>query len=84
MFELCWQAAVVGFLHVHHLSVGAKDVELSWTGEKQADDSVMQQLLQVQARARLHFTTFFCNFYQIAEISMTNIYQPIAKNNHLT
>ncbi len=41
MFELCWQAAIVGFLHVHHLRVGAKDVELSWTEEKETEDSIM-------------------------------------------
>lgn len=50
MFELCWQAAIVGFLHVHHLSVGAKDVELAWTGGKETEDSVKQQLTGTSKR----------------------------------
>lgn len=50
MFELCWQAAIVGFLHVHHLSVGAKDVELAWTGGKETEDSVKQQLAGTSKR----------------------------------
>lgn len=31
VFKLCWQAAVVGFLHVHYFGVGAKNIEFSWS-----------------------------------------------------
>lgn len=40
VFKLCWQAAIVGLLHVHNFCVGAKDVKLSWPDRNQVETKV--------------------------------------------
>lgn len=40
VFKLCWQAAIVGLLHVHNFCVGAKDVKLPWPAKSRVETKV--------------------------------------------
>lgn len=33
VFKLCWQATIVGLLHVHNFCVSTEDVKLSWSSK---------------------------------------------------
>lgn len=41
VFKLCWQAAIVGFLHVHDFCVGAEDIKLPWPKTIQEQQTVL-------------------------------------------